>query len=167
MDRLHIQIGLNGGLNLYSYAHNPIVWTDPLGLTPCKGLPSTRRAGGTGKHYDPINGQGLYVLHDGKNIIYVGRGDAPARLNSHANTPGKSHLEQLTIFDNNLTKAEAKFLEQRIMDLNGGAKSTNSLTNPSIKSGHIALITQTLANMILQVIVVVGVGKYWKMRYQF
>jgi len=28
-----------------------------------------------------------------------------------------------------LTKAEAKFLEQRIMDLNGGAKSTNSLTN--------------------------------------
>ncbi|EMN5322503.1 hypothetical protein [Enterobacter hormaechei] len=69
------------------------------------------------------------MLHDGKNIIYVGRGDAPARLNSHANTPGKSHLEQLTIFDNNLTKAEAKFLEQRIMDLNGGAKSTNSLTN--------------------------------------
>ena len=122
-------IGLNGGLNLYSYAPNPIVWTDPLGLTPCKGLPSTRRAGGTGKHYDPVNGQGLYVLHDGKNIIYVGRGDAPARLNSHANTPGKSHLEQLTIFDNNLTKAEAKFLEQRIMDLNGGAKSTNSLTN--------------------------------------
>ena len=79
-----------------------------------KGLPSTRRAGGTGKHYDPVNGQGLYVLHDGKNIISVGRGDAPARLNSHVNTPGKSHLEQLTIFDNNLTKAEAKFLEQRI-----------------------------------------------------
>ena len=122
-------IGLNGGLNLYSYAPNPIIWTDPLGLTPCKGLPSTRRAGGTGKHYDPVNGQGLYVLHDGKNIIYVGRGDAPMRLNSHANTPGKSHLEQLTIFDNNLTKAEAKYLEQRIMDLNGGAKPTNSLTN--------------------------------------
>ena len=47
------------------------------------------------------------MLHDGKIIIYVGRGDAPARLNSHANTPGKSDLEQLTIFDNNLTKAEA------------------------------------------------------------
>ena len=62
------------------------------------------------------------MLHDGKNIIYVGRGDAPARLNSHVNTPGKSHLEQLT-------KAEAKYLEQRIMDLNGGAKSTNFLTN--------------------------------------
>ncbi|EQA6224410.1 hypothetical protein ACX5CW_000978 [Enterobacter ludwigii] len=62
------------------------------------------------------------MLHDGKNIIYLGRGDAPTRLNSHANTQGKSHLEQLTI-------AEAKYLEQRIMDLNGGAKSTNSLTN--------------------------------------
>jgi len=69
------------------------------------------------------------VLHDGKNIINVGRGDTPTRLNSHVNTPGKSLLEQLTIFDNNSTKAEAKYLEQRIMDLNGGAKSTNSLTN--------------------------------------
>jgi RHS repeat-associated protein len=39
-------IGLNGGLNLYSYAPNPIIWTDPLGLTPCKVLPSTRRGGG-------------------------------------------------------------------------------------------------------------------------
>lgn len=69
------------------------------------------------------------MLHDGKNIINVGRGDTPTRLNSHVNTPGKSLLEQLTIFDNNSTKAEAKYLEQRIMDLNGGAKSTNSLTN--------------------------------------
>lgn len=50
-------------------------------------------------------------------------GNAPTRLNSHENTPDKSHLEQLTIFDNNLTKAEAKYLEQRIMDLNGGTKS--------------------------------------------
>ncbi|RYF57668.1 MAG: hypothetical protein EOO39_35160, partial [Cytophagaceae bacterium] len=33
------------------------------------------------------------------------------------------------IFNNNLTKAEAKFLEQKIMDLNGGAKSTNAVTN--------------------------------------
>ncbi|MFJ4068927.1 hypothetical protein ACIPW4_27100 [Pseudomonas sp. NPDC089996] len=33
------------------------------------------------------------------------------------------------IFDNNLTKAEAKFLEQKIMDLNGGALSTNEVTN--------------------------------------
>lgn len=61
--------------------------------------------------------------------MYVGRGDAPSRLNIHANTPGKSNLDQLTIFDNNLTKAEAKFLEQRIMDLNGKAQSTNPMTN--------------------------------------
>ncbi|MDX5631167.1 MULTISPECIES: RHS repeat-associated core domain-containing protein [unclassified Brenneria] len=122
-------VGLRGGLNLYAYVKNPLTWIDPLGLTPCKGLPSTRKAGGTGKNYDPVNGQGLYVLHDGKSILYVGRGDAPSRLNIHANTPGKSHLDQLTIFDNNLTKAEAKFLEQRIMDLHGGAKSTDPLTN--------------------------------------
>ncbi|MDN0088680.1 hypothetical protein QVN42_15060 [Yersinia nurmii] len=93
------------------------------------GLPSSRKAGGTGGKYDAVNGQGLYVLHDGKNILYVGRGDAPSRLNIHANTPGKSHLRQLTIFDNNLTKAEAKFLEQKIMDLHGCAKSIDPLTN--------------------------------------
>ena len=50
-------------------------------------------------------------------------------MNSHANTPGKSHLQQLNIFDNNLTKAEIKFLVQRNMVLNGGAKSVISLTN--------------------------------------
>uniref|UniRef100_UPI000AF7CF93 RHS repeat-associated core domain-containing protein n=1 Tax=Pantoea sp. A4 TaxID=1225184 RepID=UPI000AF7CF93 len=122
-------IGLAGGLNLYAYAPDPVNWADPWGLTPCKGLPSTRKSGGTRKNYDPVNGQGLYVLHDGKSILYVGRGDAPSRLNIHANTSGKSNLEQLTIFDNNLTKSEAKFLEQRIMDLNGKAQSKNPMTN--------------------------------------
>ena len=122
-------IGLLGGLNLYQYAPNALGWVDPWGLSPCKGLPSTRKAGGTGKNYDPVNGQGLYVLHDGKNILYVGRGDAPSRLTIHSDTPGKSHLRQLTVFDNNLTKSEAKFLEQRIMDLHGGAQSTNPVTN--------------------------------------
>jgi len=122
-------VGLAGGMNLYAYASNPLTWIDPLGLTPCMGLPSSRKSGGTGGKYDAVNGQGLYVLHDGKNILYVGRGDAPSRLNIHADTAGKSHLEQLTIFDNNLTKAEAKFLEQSIMDLHGGAQSTNPVTN--------------------------------------
>ncbi|MDD0004036.1 hypothetical protein PSX43_23305 [Shigella flexneri] len=28
-------IGLRGGLNLYSYAPNPLKYADPLGLTPC------------------------------------------------------------------------------------------------------------------------------------
>ncbi|WP_319000627.1 RHS repeat-associated core domain-containing protein [Burkholderia sp. AU30198] len=122
-------ISLRGGINLYQYAPNPISWVDPWGLTPCRGLPSTRKSGGTGSSYDRVDGQGLYVLHDGQKILYVGRGDAPSRLGIHANTPGKSQLAQLTIFDNNLTKSEAKFLEQKIMDLNGGAQSTNPLTN--------------------------------------
>lgn len=108
---------------------NPVGWADSFGLTPCKGLHSTRQAGGTGKHYDSANGQGLYVLHDGKKILYVGRGDVPARLATHAETVGKSHLRQDILFNNSLTKAEAKFLEQKIMDLYGGAQSTNPVTN--------------------------------------
>ncbi|MBO2925560.1 RHS domain-containing protein, partial [Pseudomonas asiatica] len=122
-------VGLSGGTNLYGYVLNPTNWIDPAGLTPCMGKPSQRSAGGTGAKYDPVNGQGLYVLTDNGVIKYVGRGDATARLGVHAATPGKSHLQQHVIFDNNLTKAEAKFLEQKIMDLNGGALSTNEFTN--------------------------------------
>lgn len=28
-------IGLEGGVNLYQYASNPVQWVDPLGLAPC------------------------------------------------------------------------------------------------------------------------------------
>ncbi len=55
--------------------------------------------------------------------------DATARLGVHSATPGKSNLQQHVIFDNNLTKAEAEFLEQKIMYLNEGALSTNEVTN--------------------------------------
>ncbi len=122
-------VGVAGGWNLYQYVNNTIAWVDPLGLTPCMGKPSQRSAGGTGAKYDSVNGQGLYVLADNGVIKYVGRGDAASRLGVHAVTDGKAHLEQYVIFNNNLTKAEAKFLEQKIMDLNGGAKSTNAVTN--------------------------------------
>ncbi len=122
-------LSILGGEQNYAYVPNPVGWVDPLGLARCNGLPSTRKPGGTGASYDSINGQGLYILHEGGKIKYVGRGDAPSRLDIHAQTPGKSHLEQLIIFDNNLTKAEAKFLEEKLIGMHGGAKSMNSLTN--------------------------------------
>ncbi|WP_429067534.1 RHS repeat-associated core domain-containing protein [Aeromonas bestiarum] len=122
-------IGILGGENNYGYVPNPVNWIDPLGLTPCMEIPSSRKSGGVGTTYDSINGQGLYVLHDGKNIIYVDRGDAPSRLNIHANTPRKPHLRLFAVFDNNFTKAEAKLLEQKIMDLHGGTQLTNPVTN--------------------------------------
>ncbi|WP_259643721.1 RHS repeat domain-containing protein, partial [Pseudomonas syringae group genomosp. 3] len=122
-------IGLAGGFNLYQYAPNPQAWLDPLGLSSCNGLPSMRKSGGSGSKYYSVNGQGLYVLHAGGKIKYVGRGDASVRLNVHASTPGKSSLEQLTVFDNNLSKAEAKFLEQKLIGMHGGAQSMNPLTN--------------------------------------
>jgi uncharacterized protein RhaS with RHS repeats len=99
--------------NLYQYANNTIAWVDPFGLTPCMGTPSQRSAGGTGAKYDPVKGQGLYVLADNGVIKYVGRGDAASRLGVHAVTDGKAHLEQYVIFNNNLTKAEAEFLSKK------------------------------------------------------
>ena len=124
-------IGLNGGETPYAYVHNPIGWIDPFGLARCHGLPSTRKAGGTGKNYDPAKGQGLYVLRDPltNKIKYVGRGDAYARGIAHQASADKGHLVQEILARNNLTKAEAKYLEQKLMDHLGGAKSTNPATN--------------------------------------
>ncbi|MDO5679533.1 MAG: RHS repeat-associated core domain-containing protein [Pelistega sp.] len=125
-------IGLAGGWNLYQYAPNPLSWVDPWGWCRSLGLPSKRRDGGTGTgRYNSKTGQGLYVLrdtHTGK-VKYVGRGDAPERGKAHRQSTDKRHLEQDIIFDNNLTKAEAKYLEQRLMDYFGGAQSTNPTTN--------------------------------------
>ncbi|WP_424403994.1 RHS repeat-associated core domain-containing protein [Pasteurella sp. PK-2025] len=123
-------IGLNGGETPYRYTQNPLDWVDLLGLARCHGLPSTRKAGGTGKAYDPINGQGLYVLRDKfNNIKYVGRGDVYARGAKHTIDAQKKGWVQEIIFSNNLTKAEAKYLEQALIEYLGGAKSTNPMTN--------------------------------------
>lgn len=128
-------IGLEGGLRPQGYVADPNGWVDPLGLAGCGNTyipPSQRPAGGTGSKYDPVNGQGLYVLRDpaqGNRVVYVGRGDAPARGYAHENSADKGHLVQEIIHNNNLTKAEAKFLEQSLMDTYGGAKSTNPMTN--------------------------------------
>jgi hypothetical protein len=59
----------------------------------------------------------------------MGRGDAKSRLAIHAATESKLNLRQSIIFNNDLAKSEAKYLEQQIMDLDGGAKSTKEFTN--------------------------------------
>ncbi|WP_281434727.1 RHS repeat-associated core domain-containing protein, partial [Erwinia phyllosphaerae] len=42
-------IGLQGGLNLYVYAPNPLNWVDPLGLTKC-GAPNGYKTGDVDPH---------------------------------------------------------------------------------------------------------------------
>ena len=124
-------IGLSGGERPFRYVGNPMDWVDMFGLARCHGLPSARKAGGTGKYYDKVNGQGLYVLRNPRTnkIEYVGRGDAPMRGVAHKNSQDKGHLVQDILFNNNLTKAEAKYLEQALIKHFGGAKSTNPMTN--------------------------------------
>jgi hypothetical protein len=60
--------------------------------------------------------------------MYVGRGDAPARLAAHKLSLEKGLLEAHVIWENNLPKARAKGLEQQVMDSFGGARSTNPAT---------------------------------------
>ncbi|GIU51064.1 hypothetical protein TUM4438_39350 [Shewanella sairae] len=124
-------IGMAGGLRPQAYVHNPLEWVVPLGLAGCPVSTLGRKAGGSGVDYDKVNGQGIYVLRDpiSNEIKYVGRGDAPARGYAHGIDKDKGHLVQEIIHNNNLTKAEAKHIEQSLMDKLGGAQSTNPVTN--------------------------------------
>ena len=157
-------IGLEGNNpTLYGYVKDTNSWIDVFGLD-CSSDLSKRASKGTGKNYDKVNGQGIYILRDPitGDIKYVGRGDVHARGAVHANTPGKSHLRQEIIHDNNLTKAEAKHIEQRLIDQLGGPKSQNPNTpllnnirsyrpeNPNAGSYDIAGVDKGHADAIWQ-----------------
>ena len=81
--------------------------------------------GGTGANYKKLTGQGLYVLKDpaSKEVLYVGRGDVPARFLAHAKDAAKGPLDQVILWTNNLSKAQAKGLEQALIERFGGAYS--------------------------------------------
>ncbi len=56
-------IGLQGGLNVYAYARNPITWSDPLGLAECGELPEGSRVVNEADDYV------IYVTRDGAERI--------------------------------------------------------------------------------------------------
>lgn len=121
-------LGIRGGSNLSGFDGSPSNDSDPLGLCKTAKLGNPNK-GGTGAEYDKAEGQGVYVLVDKDgNVKYVGRGDAPERGEVHADTPGKNLLGQKIIFDNDLDKAQAKGLEQRLMNHFGGPESMNEDT---------------------------------------
>ncbi|TBM12764.1 hypothetical protein EYY84_12835 [Hafnia alvei] len=76
-------IGLEGGLNLYSYVKNPLTWIDPLGLTSCQ-LSAAMEKNGTSR---PANSAAHHIVPE------TAKGAQPARnilnkydlLNSHEN----------------------------------------------------------------------------------
>lgn len=89
------------------------------------------RPGGTGAAYNELTGQGVHILRDSSGTIrYVGRGDAPERLLAHAKPgSGKEDLVGEVLFNNNLPAAQAKSLEQELMQMLGGPKSVNPSTS--------------------------------------
>ncbi|MCU7804214.1 MAG: hypothetical protein KZQ96_13535 [Candidatus Thiodiazotropha sp. (ex Lucinoma borealis)] len=101
-------------------------------LTPSN--PMFKQMGAVGdlnKTFRSVQGQGVYVLRDplSGEIKYVGRGDVKARGVVHQKSSDKGHLVQEILHDNTLNKPQAKYLEQKLMDEFGGAKSTNPATN--------------------------------------
>ena len=105
-----------------------VLHSNPLPLTfeRVGGSPLPSGVGGTGANYDKATGQGLYVLFDEAGAVrYVGRGDAPARIGVHEMSVDKGDLIGRVLWTNNLTKAQAKGLEQGLMDRFGGALRQN------------------------------------------
>jgi hypothetical protein len=79
--------------------------------------------------YNPRTNQGLYVLRDsGKSVRHVGVGDVNARRIAHAASRDKCSLTQQVLFQNSLTKAQARGLEARLMGRLGGPQSANPAT---------------------------------------
>ncbi|MBF6611887.1 MAG: SBBP repeat-containing protein [Chloroflexi bacterium] len=89
----------------------------PEGPTPIRGRP----VGTTRPDYDRTNGRGIYVGIDGEGTVrYVGQGDAPSRVRNHMLEPEHDDLSWEIVANNNLTKSEARGLEQLLIDHYGG-----------------------------------------------
>jgi RHS repeat-associated protein len=127
--------GYAGGDNLYAYAgNNPATYTDPAGTTPTDPLSGkraegvapirSRAVGPTGKgRYDSEKRQGIYVLKDVDGVVrYVGRGDVPVRFLKHAKSAIKRMFGRQAIANNNLNTAEARGLEELLMQHFGGPR---------------------------------------------
>jgi hypothetical protein len=73
--------------------------------------------------YDEHTGAGLYALIDPQRppiIQYIGKGDVWDRRLYHRETPGREHLRQIIIAENNLLAREAAGLEQLFVEQLGG-----------------------------------------------
>ncbi|MFO1004164.1 MAG: polymorphic toxin-type HINT domain-containing protein, partial [Planctomycetaceae bacterium] len=97
-------------------------------------------SGGTGVNYNRETGHGVYVLIDDDGVVrYVGRGDAPTRIEAHRESgSGKEDLIPITLFDNNLPERKAISLEHELINVYGGAKSINGGTQLRNKRQEIA-----------------------------
>ncbi|EYF08101.1 DUF6531 domain-containing protein [Chondromyces apiculatus] len=88
-------LGPVGGLNLYSYAADPLTWSDPLGLQPDPPPPPTPM-GNTLPGWDGGKTQGWFVYPDGTERHLISGYDGPSKFTQ--GIPGmngniKSHVE--------------------------------------------------------------------------
>jgi uncharacterized protein RhaS with RHS repeats len=76
-------IGLRGGTNVYQFPLNPIQWSDPLGLAPCKCDPCGLAAHGSQPSPRPTGLQSHHIIQDAwaqANEPGYSRSAAPAIL---------------------------------------------------------------------------------------
>ncbi|THJ31584.1 sugar-binding protein [Lampropedia aestuarii] len=134
-------IGLQGGINLASYAPNPLSWIDPWGWS-C-GVHGNSNASTKPNH--------VYVIVDTRtgNLMKPGISGQKMNVNGtspranrqlaalNANSPGRY---KAVIVENNVTRVDAKIVEQRITDThaarNDGAMPSviHQRPKPSVQS---------------------------------
>jgi RHS repeat-associated protein len=105
-------IGLNGGLNLYQYAPNPLGWVDPLGLTKCSSNERIAISRNSARNLLRSRGLNKQIQHDTINSfegpIYASRGKAGDVFTITEHTPGGASQVYVTRGSAGVTPAERR-----------------------------------------------------------
>ena len=97
-------IGIDGGINLYFYAPNPIAWVDPLGWVA-----------------ETAPGYFVYALYDKgvKDPYYIGITDNVTRRRGEHAASGRLNGGKMKVLDRNVTYGQARGYEQAYIEHHG------------------------------------------------
>jgi RHS repeat-associated protein len=139
---LHVSqdpIGLEGGIALYAYVHDPLTWNDPFGLAACHG---NSRANGRANHVYVIRDRHTGEVHkygiSGGRVRADGRSSrAEAQVRRLNAKPGNADRYESTIVGNNLTRDRALSMEQgRVNGYSVSRQNAGLATGPTAPPGN-------------------------------
>uniref|UniRef100_UPI002AB5F5AE RHS repeat-associated core domain-containing protein n=1 Tax=Burkholderia cepacia TaxID=292 RepID=UPI002AB5F5AE len=109
-------IGLQGGINVYQYAPNPIEWVDPLGLA---GNRANRRAGGILQDIDTKGGGHAYSRHGAGTTLAQQEHRAVTGISPDCPCPKRPRPSDSTRFLSNVDQLDAIQRGRALMNANG------------------------------------------------